>query len=250
MKIAIFGDSWAYGCFKKLPNFKEQLVDLTFQKMFRDHNIIADNYAICGGTNLDTLEQIRAHGKNYDMLIVFQTDPIRQCVTGADDRLTISPSIQLPESKTFEELCEKLLQDFYQELDKISIGCDVILIGGCAKLSFNHIPKKFITLSQSWTELLTPEFTDCYYYWIEPTLCLYENARKKFNWKSSLSDFFEFEKQIMNKNYIWQTSDNFSWCHAAKPAYEIMFTKINQLINNLDKSYKGVLENVNSETSH
>ena len=233
MKIAIFGDSWAYGCFEKLPNMKEQLVDLNFQKMFSNHNIVADNYAIQGGTNLDTIKQIQTCNKDYDILIVFQTDPIRQCISDVDGHFTVNTDIQLPESKTFEDLCESLLQEFYQELDKIADERRVLLIGGCTKLSFDHIPKRFITMPQSWTELVTPGFTDCYFYWTEPTLCLYENARKKFNWESSLADFFKFEQQIMSKNHVWQTSDNFSWCHAARPAYKIMFEKINQLITRM-----------------
>jgi hypothetical protein len=231
MKIAIFGDSWAWSCFEKLPNFQEKSTDLKFQQMFNDCGITADNYAISGGSNLDTLKQIRRYSKEYDTLIVFQTDPIRQWfVKDNKPYLHLKKHLELPDANNFKELCERILQNFYQELERLTNEHKILLIGGCTKLSFDHIPERFITLSQSWTELVTPEFTDCYYYWTEPTLALYEYARKKLNWNSTLSDFFEFENEIKNKNFIWQNSDNFSWCHAAKPAYITMFQKIKELL--------------------
>ena len=199
--------------------------------MFKDYGLIANSYAIPGGSNLDTLNQIQKYSKEYDTLIVFQTDPIRQWFDN-DDRLhlNLKNNLELPEANNFKELCERVLQNFYHQLEKLTSEHKILLIGGCAKLSFDHVPKRFITLSQSWTELVTPGFTDNYYYWMGPTLALYEHARKKLNWNSALSDFFEFEKEIKNKNFIWQNSDNFSWCHAAEPAYVAMFEKIKELL--------------------
>ena len=77
-KVAIFGDSWAYGSWMAAPNLEEELSGLTFQQLFSDVGIAADNFAIRGGSNLDTIKQIKKLTLDYDLLIVFQTDPIRQ----------------------------------------------------------------------------------------------------------------------------------------------------------------------------
>jgi hypothetical protein len=229
-KVAVFGDSWAYSSWKKLPEFKEELSEVNFQKLFVEKNIVANNLAITGGTNLDTIEQMKRFGSGYDLLIVFQTDPIRQFfVQSSDTKLTINPNVELPEANDFEELCELTLKNFYEELSDIHIP--ILLVGGCTKLCYKHVPAKIKHLSKSWTELMVPDFTDHYFYWVENTLGLYEYARKKFHWDTSLSDFFQIEKQILMKNHIWQTSDDFSWCHPSDSAYYAMFEEILGVIN-------------------
>jgi hypothetical protein len=186
------------------------------------------NHAKSGGTNLDTLKLIQEN-YNYDLLVVFQTDPVRQCLL---DNFKPNPDVSLPFSSNFEELCELLLKDFYSELKKIP--GQVLLIGGCTKLCFKHVPAGIQTLNESWSELMTPGFNDNYFYWTEPTLSLYNHARNKFGWSCTLADFFKFEKQIQFKNHMWQTSDNFSWCHAAEPAYKKMFEKILEKVNDIN----------------
>ena len=228
MNIGVFGDSWAFSSFKKLPEFREELDVVTFQKLFKATDIDVFNHAKQGGTNLDTVAILKKH-KDYDLNIVFQTDPIRQCL---DKNLNPLPDIDLPLSKNFEDLCEELLKNFYLELE--DTGKNILLIGGCTKLCHKHVPPSIKTLPQSWTELVIPGFKDNYFYWIEPTLSLFYHARKKFNWHCDLSDFFEFEKQIANKNYLWQSSDDFSWCHAAESAYKKMFEKILEETNDLN----------------
>jgi len=228
MNIGIFGDSWALSSFKKLPNFQEEYDSVTFQKLFDPKDFHVVNHAKAGGTNLDTLKLIQEN-YNYDLLVVFQTDPVRQCLI--KNKLEPDPSISLPVSNNLEELCELLLKDFYLELKKIP--GQMLLIGGCTKLCFKHVPAGIKTLEESWSELMTPGFNDNYFYWTEPTLGLYNYARNKFGWSCTLADFFEFEKQILAKNHIWQTSDNFSWCHAAEPAYKKMFEKILEKVNEL-----------------
>lgn len=228
MNVGIFGDSWAFGSFKKLPEFQEELDGITFQELFKTTNINVVNHAKAGGTNLDTLARLKEYN-NYDLNIVFQSDPIRQCL---DKNLKPLPDLDLPLSKDFEDLCERLLENFYLELKKSSNN--TLLIGGSTRLCHKHVPDSIRTFSQSWSELMSPGFHDNYFYWVEPTLSLFNYARKKFNWNCELSDFFEFEKQILAKNHLWQTSDDFSWCHAAESAYKKMFEKILEEINDIN----------------
>jgi len=230
-KIGIFGDSWAFGSFKKLPDFQEISGDITFQDLFDPQRFIVNNHAKPGGTNLDTI-RILQQNSDYNLSIVFQTDPVRQCLLGS---LKVNPTIYLPPSDNFIELCELLLKEFYQALEKNSNS--ILLIGGCTPLCLKHVPDSIISLPMSWTELMTPGFKDNYFYWLEPTLSLYNHARKKFNWTCNLSDFVEFEQQILTKNHIWQNSTDFSWCHAADPAYKKMFEMIMEKLDHDQKTF-------------
>lgn len=215
-----------------MANGREALTDVTFQELFQKNNINADNYAIRGGTNLDTIKQIQKLNKDYDLLIVVQTDPIRQFVRGVDGpNIIIDKEIELPDVDNFVELCEHTLADFYNKLELCQKP--ILLIGGCAKICSEYVPTSIATLSESWTEIMIPGFLDNYLYWLDPALGLYEHARKQLKWSCSLSDFFEFEKQIHQKNYIWQSSDHFSWSHAGDSAYYEMFKKIMEVINDL-----------------
>lgn len=232
-QVAIFGDSWSYCSHKKMPGNKEGLTDLTFQSLFNTANITADNYSKQGGTNPNTINRIKgANSQNYDLLIVFQTDPIRQYIVEHSGlEIIVNEQLTLPAADNLVELCELTLGDFYTELAKFDHP--ILLIGGNSKLCFKYVPESITTLSKSWTELMVPDFVDNYFYWVEPTLGLYDYARRQLNWNTSLSDFFEFEKQIHQKNYIWQTSDDFSWTHSGDSAYYKMFNEIMEVINDL-----------------
>ena len=120
MNIGIFGDSWAVSSFKKLPNFQEEYDSVTFQKLFDPTDFHVVNHARPGGTNLDTLRIIQENC-NYDLFVVFQTDPVRQCLL--DKFIKPNPDVSLPFSSNFEELCELLLKDFYSELKKYQDKC-------------------------------------------------------------------------------------------------------------------------------
>ena len=96
-KVAIFGDSWSFGSCKKMPNMVEGRSDLTWQTLFADTDYSIDNYSIQGGTNNTTLDQIRKNN-NYDLLIIFQTDPVRQYVDCAspNNNIVIDTTVPIP----------------------------------------------------------------------------------------------------------------------------------------------------------
>lgn len=231
-KIAIFGDSWGCSSFVKLPNFQEKLSDLTFQKLFPSDRYTVSNHSIRGGTNLEIINAVNTHHKDNDLLIIFQTDPIRQYFVDylSQEGWKINESIPLPDATNFEEFCELTLKDFYDKLAEVDTP--ILLIGGSSKLCHKYVPSKIKTFPKSWTEFIVPEFTDSYCYWIEPSLAVYNYARKKLKWNSTLADFSKFEDEIKQKNYTWQTHDAFAWCHAADPAYHKMFDKIMEVLEN------------------
>ena len=135
----------------------------------------------------------------------------------------------LPDVNSLEEVCEQLLKNFYTELEQFNQP--ILLIGGCAKICHRYVPETFKTLPNSWTEMLVPGFKDHYFHWTDPALHLYNHARKKLKWNSSLADFAEYEKQILSKTDLWKADDHFSWCHATDSGFKIMFEKIMEVIN-------------------
>lgn len=223
--IGIFGDSWAVGSFKKLPDMTEIPDDVTFQTLFAEIGIECTNYAKGGNSNLQTLDALRQHGHKHDYVIIVQTDPIRQCL--ASNELAVKSDISLPMADSFQDLCENLLANFYEQLDAINIP--MLLIGGCTKLFHERIPSGINRLFDSWSEILSPGFKDNYYYWAAETAVLYDHAIKQNGW--SAQEFFEIEKSILAKNHLWQTSDMFSWCHASKQGYEKIFREIRSVIH-------------------
>jgi hypothetical protein len=233
-RTAIFGDSWAFSSFEKHPLMQEKLGKVNFQSLFAQRNIQATNLAKPGGTNVDTIQIMHNNEeliKQCDILIVVQTDPIRQLVKNVSDgKMQANSTVDWPQASDLPELCERLLEQFYQQLDSISKthSVPILLIGGCCSLSHKHVPESIFTIEKSWTELCLgdPEFEDCYYYWEYPTLVAYEHARKIFNWSVPLRDFHKYTCMIEAKNFAWQNSDQFSWCHAAEPAYKTMFETV------------------------
>jgi hypothetical protein len=55
--------------------------------------------------------------------------------------MKVNPAIYLPPSENFIELCESLLKEFYQELEKNSDK--ILLIGGCTPLCLKYITMMF-----------------------------------------------------------------------------------------------------------
>jgi len=223
-KVAIFGDSWSYSSWKKGADLLDEIDDLKLQDMFHAVGINATNYSMCGGTNVDTVSILNEVYRDYEHLIVFQTDPVRQCLN--KNSISVREDLKLPTSQNFLDLCENLLGDFYQDL--LAVDRPVLLIGGCTKLCKHKIRLQFKVVDKSWSEIAHVGFEDNYYYWCEETLCLYDHCKKFFGWETE--EFFSIEEQIKDKNYLWQTSNMFSWCHAATSAYRLMFSEIERIL--------------------
>jgi hypothetical protein len=83
----------------------------------------------------------------------------------------------------------------------------------------------------SWTELLSKNFTDCYYESTFRTMSIYDALRKKLDWDyQSKAKWFEIEKAIKVKNKIWEESDYFSRRHPSDigfvPMFDVIMKKI------------------------
>jgi len=236
-KISIFGDSWSTHSFKKLPNKQESPGTLSFEKLFHEVGITANNYSQYSISNKKIIDILKIHKNNLfddDLIIIFQTDPLRDVLMPSKQEIKIDEDSLLHFSKNLDEFSENLCNDFYNNIKKIQdeIKKPVLLVGGLGVLHKPAIPKTMLYLDLSWTELAIPSFKDCFYEWVDPTLYIYNHLRSKLNWNSSLTDFFETEKRILEKNSNWQKSDYFGWCHPSDQGYQLMFNTILEKIQN------------------
>ena len=219
--IKIFGDSWSYRSFRKLPDFKEEFGTLTFQQLFKQNNILAINYSQQGSSNSKIIASIEnAKLQNDDVAVVFQTDPLRDCV----DRKSFKPTGDLPIGLTLNQLAEQSLNTFYQKLS--DVPCPVLLVGGLSRLAHDLIPNNIYHIQHSWTELANPGFQDCYFEWVEFAELVHGVVK-------CTDDLTTTKQQIQAKNYVWQNSDCFSWCHPSDLGYNIMFAELQKTL--LDK---------------
>ena len=232
MKIGIFGDSWSCQAWAKSPNSMEVRTEVTFQKLLEPHGIQVENYSKESSSNQDIETAIKkfAHS-GLDAMVVFQTDPLRNLIEKKE--LKIIAGYNKP-ADSLDLMCANISNDFYQEILKVQqqIQKPCIIVGGLSKLCHERLPDSFLSLPNSWTEMVATEFKDCYYEYIEPTLLIFETFRKTYGW-GDLADFFEIEKKISAKNWIWQNNNNFGWCHPGVGAYQIMADALVQKLRSI-----------------
>lgn len=232
MKLLIFGDSWSHHSYKKQPNMTETADTLNFQNMFANVGIECENFSVPGGSNIDTITQIKKNidfVSDVDLVIVFQTEVIRQFFDSLDKDLKLINQHKMPEASNFDHFQELLCQEFYNKLSILQSTTQIpfLIIGGCSKLHSKAIPRNLDYIPNSWSELIEPtNFYDCYEYWVEPSLLLFNHLQRKHKWVDGLAGFASIEQRILVKNHLWQTNENFGWCHPADGGYRIMFDKL------------------------
>lgn len=217
--IKIFGDSWSFRSFKKLPDFKEEFGSMTFQDMFQQKNIKVTNYSQQGSANRDIACAVQnTMFTSNDVAVVFQTDPLRDCV----DRRNFKRVKDMPRAHTLTDMAERMLRVFYQTLSLTP--CPVLLVGGLSRLAHHLIPDTVHHIEPSWTELASPGFKDCYFEWVEFAELVHSVVQ-------CTDDLNLVKQSIQAKNYVWQTSDCFSWCHPSDLGYQIMFAELEHTLS-------------------
>lgn len=216
-QVAVVGDSWSYHSWKKGPDFKELPDQLTFQDLFESIDIKCVNYSKKAGSNKDTVDTVKHNSveiNQADLVIIFQTDPLRDVLDHSAQQFKLLDTV--PVGLSLEEFSDQLCLQFYNNIKEV-VKKPVLLVGGLSSLCFKHIPSTFDYLDKSWTELVDSEVSDCYYEWVDPTLYVYNQLNLP------LCEFSNIEKRILAKNHAWQRSDSFSWCHPGQEAYKLMF---------------------------
>ena len=239
MNVLIFGDSWSYHSYKKQDGTTEIYDSLNFQNLFFSIGIDCKNFSIPGGSNTDTITQIKKNidfVSNADLAIIFQTELVREFFDNSAKNLLLINQHTMPQASNFDHFQELLCQEFYNELSILQSTTQIpfLLVGGCSKLHARAIPQNLDYIQNSWSELIEPtNFHDCFEYWIEPSIMLFNYLQQKYNWPGGLAEFVPIEQRILTKNHLWQTNDNFGWCHPADGGYQIMFDRLIEKIHNI-----------------
>ena len=250
MNVLVFGDSWSYHSYKKQDGMTEMYDSLNFQNLFSSIGIDCKNFSIPGGSNIDIVNQVQ---KNIDfilradLVIVFQTEVTRQYVASSDKNLELTNQNKMPKASNFDQFQELLCAEFYNELSILQSTTQIpfLLVGGCSKLHNEAIPQNLHYIENSWSEIIEPtNFYDCFEYWTESSLIVFNYLQRKHNWPGGLAEFAPIEQRILVKNHLWQTNDNFGWCHPANGGYRIMFDKLVEKMHNI-----GVLNEHYSQAS-
>jgi hypothetical protein len=159
----------------------------------------------------------------------------RQYTVSSDENLSLQNQHTMPKALNFDQFQELLCAEFYNELSILQSTTQIpfLLVGGCSKLHNKAIPQNLHYIENSWSEIVEPiNFHDCFEYWVEPSLLMFNHLQYKYNWPGGLAEFAPIEQRILVKNYLWQTNDNFGWCHPANGGYRIMFDKLVEKILN------------------
>jgi hypothetical protein len=223
-RLRIFGDSWSYRSFQKLPDFRETFGTATFQKLFSERGIEAINHSQQGASNkriLETIQQCKFD--DNDIVLVFQTDPLRDLVDRKSFKLLCTDVMH----QSLNTVAKNSLQNFYQGLATCSQP--MVLVGGLSALAHDIVPNHIDRLDQSWTELTAPGFSDCFFEWVEIADLVHHTLQ-------CTDDFTTTRHAIQAKNAVWHTSDYFSWCHPSDLGYDLMFKQICQHLE-----HKGLL---------
>lgn len=218
--VHVFGDSWSWRSFQKLPDFKEKPGNVSFQQLFDQQGVVCRNYSKPASSNQEIVNTIKACKlKSGSVAVVFQTDPLRDML----DRTTFTVKNGIPKGQSLAASAEQSLNEFYQNLGDLDVP--VLLVGGLSSLCHARVPKHIHTVKSSWTELVEPGFKDCYFEWKE----FAELAHIALQCKDDLTSVTQ---QIQSKNAVWQKSPDFAWCHPSDGGYRIMFDTILQSLNN------------------
>ena len=246
--VAIFGDSWGLSSWKDASNsegFKEHVGNVTFEELFEKNGITASNFSKPSISNEIIIKKLHNHiaeCKLCDFYLIVKTDPLRDCfvydssdLQDPDSKIDLD-QIELTGIHDLDQVSKVLSQKFYNSLSEIQkkITRPVLLVGGLSKLDYESIPNNLYYISPSWTELLSKNFTDCYYESTFRTIKIYDELRNKLNWDfRSKAKWFEIEKVIQEKNKIWKESDYFSRFHPSDigfvPMFDVIMKKIGEL---------------------
>jgi hypothetical protein len=256
LKIAFFGDSWAKNSCIGVVSGDEKIEthgSYRWTELFEKEGFVAVDYAVGGGCNDQTIDQLDKHKqelKDVDYIIIFQTDPLRDLKPNHNfsnrlsngNKNTIQSNLKILNAvptNNFNELTNFLLERFYKQLNQFnSIKHKFLLIGGLGSINAQLVPKEIKYLTKSVTEYLVPNFNaETPYEFMGDLTDVGECVRKLWGWnkENMINDLFELEKKIQWKNYIWQNSELFSWCHMSDSGMLKMFSILMKELHNIKK---------------
>jgi hypothetical protein len=223
--IHIFGDSWGYS-YKCAVRDEFDGVDLAGYLSNRIQTTVI-NHCERGLSNFTILNNLHSKLKELssdDIVIVLQTDPLRNVFVPwhrnksqkiDDNQLTLDTTMDMA------QIYHYLLINHYTKLKELNnqTNAKIILHGGCSKLN-TQLAEEFnlIYTKKSSTEILVPDYQDCYYFddtyiaWVVRFL-----TKNNKNYKDVPSVVLEIIAQTQKKMRVWQEHDDLFTRHHTTP---------------------------------
>jgi len=218
--IYIFGDSWGYSYRNTGPTDEFDGADLADQlenkiqiKVINHCERALSNFII-----LNRLQNKLEELSGNDIIIILQTDPLRNIFVPWDpnknqqlDKINDN-QLTLDAPTDMRQIYHYLLVSYYTKLKELSAKtkAKIILHGGCSKID-SQLAEEFnlIYTKKSSTEILIPNYQDCYYFddaylaWVSQSL-----KKNNKNYKDIPAIMLEILKQTEEKIEIWQKNQD------------------------------------------
>lgn len=212
MHILITGDSWGCGEWEnRNGDFNNWHTGI--EQYLKEDGYSVENVSVGGANNLQSLDAIK--NKQFDHLIFFFTDPLRQATYA--EFVTISP----------KQIVKDHTEQILQALEKYP---SVTLIGGCVKIHSNGRTQYNIP---SISQLVIPDFEDSEYM---------SSWEWEDHWKNLTNPSDEFKHEIIDiyekadKKYnLWKNNPKLFWpdgLHANRHAIKIVYEHMINLWKN------------------
>ena len=202
MRILITGDSWSQGEWDGL-NVDYRVTHRGIEQYLVDDGHDVVNVGQGGYNNLQALDSIKGH--EFDHLIFFFTDPLRQATF--EDFSTTSPKL----------IAQQHTDYVVNELEKYP---QVTLIGGACRVTADTI--KYVIPSMS--EVIVPGFTDTEYM---------TSHEWEDHWKRITNPSQQFKQEIVDiadqagpKYKLWEKRKDYFWpdgYHANRKGIRIVY---------------------------
>ena len=201
MRILITGDSWSQGEWNGPKTTHKGI-----EQYLLDDGYDVVNVGQGGYNNIQAFDAIK---KDFDHLIFFWSDPLRQATWGELN------------NKTPLQIIEKHTDYYMEQLDSFPL---VTLIGGCAKVKYyNYIPNiKYVIPSMS--ETIVPEFEDSPYMASHEWENIWQNLKNPTTqWKQEILEISDLTDRKYN---LWQERKDYFWpdgLHANRKGARIVY---------------------------
>lgn len=218
MRFLITGDSWSQGEWDGYPT-DYKITHLGIQQYLLDDGYDVLNVGKGGFNNIESLAVVENAKIDFDHLIFFFTDPLRQA--NEIDIKTILPKVIIKNHVHLVE--EKLLKIKKDKQSKITV------IGGCAKFQPNSSYIDYII--PSITELLVEKFTDSEFMTSREWEEHFFKFEKNFN-SAQKQQWLEVMSEASKKYQAWKKNKEYFWpdgLHANRHGLKILYHQLRQL---------------------
>jgi len=211
MNVLIAGGSWGCGELTQIRG-KHVVTHLGIEQYFKDAGHTVTNMSRRGGSNKQAVNDIKEQFKNFEIILWFQTDPIRDLRPYRDVSFSFDKIIAQQ---------KELINNTYYELN--NIGKTIYCIGSSTELDIELIEQynKLIPLIRSITALLAPTYN-------HPKVWLSEwiNYLTKKNISYNDLDKYVSEKKLQDDLYNYKDLFWPDGVHPNRYGHKILFDYI------------------------